>query len=233
MGSDDHDETRAAVARRRLAQLAAAFDAELPAAEDDPAPEPSARRIVPTHLRVVATVAVAACVLLGWYLFAQRPHSSDPVAPVGFASSGPAATPSAASAELVVDVVGKVKHPGIVTLPRGARVHDAIEAAGGVRGKVDPTTLNMARPVADGEQIVVGAPGGPGGGAAPGAPAKVNLNQASIEQLDELPGVGPVTAQAIVSWREQHGRFSSIDDLLDVKGIGDATLADLRDLVTV
>jgi competence protein ComEA len=93
----------------------------------------------------------------------------------------------------------------------------------------------MARVLTDGEQLLVGLEPAsvPGAAAAPGAPAKINLNTATVEQLDTLPGVGPVTAQSILSWRDENGRFTSIDDLLDVKGIGDATLAELRDLVVV
>lgn len=224
-------ETRADVARRRLAQLAAAFDAEA-VAPDAPTPAPAPRRIVaPQHVRVVAVVVVAAGVVLAWFLLAQRPQDAEPVEPIGLAS----ASTSAAPAELVVDVVGQVRKPGIVTVPSGSRVHEAIEAAGGLAGKVDTSGVNLARKLEDGEQIVVGPPEVTGDvGAASGAGAaggKIDLNRATVEQLDTLPGVGPVTAEAIVAWREEHGRFSSVDDLLDVKGIGDATLAELRDLV--
>lgn len=228
MADEPEMETRADVARRRLAQLAASFNAELPPEESPPStPERAPRVVVPAHLRVVAVGAVAACVLLTWYLLAQRPQASEPVAPVQFASSAT----KEPSGELVIDVIGKVKRPGIVTLPRGSRVHEAVAAAGGVRGKnVDTSSLNMARILDDGEQIVVGDEAAEAPGATSG---KVNLNSASVDQLDTLPGVGPVTAQAIVAWRDEHGRFSSVDDLLDVRGIGDATLNELRDLVTV
>ena len=242
---DDLDESRADIARRRLAQLMASFDAELPAVDDEP--QPARSRIEIPHARALVAVAVAAGVLLAWWLLAGRPESSGPVAPLAFPSS---ATPSAAGAasaaegspELIVDVVGKVRHPGIVTIPKGSRVYEAIEAAGGLRGRVDTAALNLAREVTDGEQILVGldpadtgaAPAAAApGAAAPAAGAKVNLNTATAEQLDTLPGVGPVTAQAILGWRETNGRFSAVDDLLDVKGIGEATLAELRDLVVV
>src|SRR5690606_27659891 len=109
---------------------------------------------------------------------------------------------------------------------------EAIAAAGGVKGKVDTAGLNLARVLNDGEQVVVGAevpavgPSGESGGpAAPAPGALVNLNSADLVALDELPGVGPVTAEAIVSWREENGPFRSVEDLLDVKGIGEATLA--------
>jgi competence protein ComEA len=138
-------------------------------------------------------------------------------------------------------VVGKVRKPGIVTVPKGSRVFEAIAAAGGLKGNVDTTAVNMARLLTDGEQILIGTapatvPGAAAGAAAAGsgaAPAKINLNTATAEQLDTLPGVGPVTAQSILSWRTENGRFTSVEDLLDVKGIGDATLAELRDHVTV
>ena len=140
-----------------------------------------------------------------------------------------------AAGELVVDVEGKVKHPGIVTLPAGSRVHEAVAKAGGVRGRVDTSTLNMARVLTDGEQILVGvepAPGDPATGGTSAAGARISLASATLEQLDTLPGIGPVTAQAILDHRSEHGPFTSVDDLLDVKGIGEATLADIRDQVT-
>ncbi len=186
---------------------------------------------------MLATLAVAGAVLLVWWLLSGRPHTAEPQAPLAFATTD-AAAPDAQqpSEDLVIDVVGKVSKPGIVTIPKGSRVYEAIEAAGGLKGKVDTSGLNMARILTDGEQILVGLePAVVPGTAAPGnsTVAKINLNTATPEQLDTLPGVGPVTAQAILGWRSEHGRFTSVDDLLDVKGIGEATLAELRDLVTV
>lgn len=248
MHRDELDESRADIARRRLAQLVASFDAELPAIDDEP--QIARPRIGIPHARALVAVAVAAGVLLTWWLLAGRPESSGPVAPLAFSATptSPAAgateaggaTPGTA-AELIVDVVGRVRQPGIVTVPKGSRVFEAIEAAGGLKGQVDTTALNMARELADGEQILVGvdpvevaaAPGAAPAGGTPVPGAKVNLNTATAEQLDTLPGVGPVTAQAILGWRETNGRFGSVDDLLDVKGIGEATLAELRDLVVV
>ncbi len=236
----DTGETRAEVARRRLARLAASFDAEIPREKPDDAPVVASRRIEAAHLRVLVTIAVAAGVLLTWWLLSERPRTSspDPISLSAEATSPPGgAAPSGAPAagELVVDVEGKVKHPGIVTLPAGSRVHEAVAKAGGVRGKADTSTLNMARVLTDGEQILVGvepAPGDPsaGGSSAPGA--RISLGTATLEQLDTLPGIGPVTAQAILDHRSEHGPFTSVNDLLDVKGIGEATLADIRDRVT-
>jgi competence protein ComEA len=158
---------------------------------------------------------------------------------------------------VVVSVVGLVHKPGLVTLAPGARIADALDAAGGAVAGADLIGLNMARRLADGEQIIVGiaaAPGQPasmgssttgaeGGAAAPpgAAPAErsgapggaVNLNTATVEQLDTLPGVGPVTAAAIVAWRDANGAFGSVDQLGEVDGIGPARLAKLRDLVHV
>ena len=145
---------------------------------------------------------------------------------------------------IVVDVGGKVREPGIHRLPAGSRVADALSAAGGVKPGTDTDGLNRARFLVDGEQVIVGgpapapapgagggsAPGGPGGGAAaPAAP--VSLNTATADQLDTLPGVGPVLAQHIIDYRTQHGGFRSVDELREVNGIGDRRFADLRTLV--
>jgi competence protein ComEA len=229
----DTGETRAEVARRRLAQLAASFDAQIPHEQPDDAPVVASRRIDAAHVRVLVTIAVAAGVLLTWWLLSERPRTSSPD-PVSLSAEAPAQTPTP-SGELVVDVEGKVRHPGIVTLPAGSRVHEAIAEAGGVRGKVDTSTLNMARVLTDGEQILVGVepvPGDPSAGGTSSAGARISLGTATLEQLDTLPGIGPVTAQAILDHRSEHGPFTSVDDLLDVKGIGEATLADIRDQVT-
>ncbi|TCI97362.1 ComEA family DNA-binding protein [Aeromicrobium sp. IC_218] len=263
----DDQETRAEVARRRLARLTAEFEQAqarrtqperpeaTPVTPVTPAepPAPSRLRLSGAHVRVVGVVLTAAAVVTVWWVLAGRPaEHAVPVTvdtpasatPGPDASATPGSAGGAQGAEpgpLVVDVAGKVRRPGIVELPPGSRVVDAIEAAGGVRGRPDTTSLNLARKLVDGEQVLVGveaaavpaapAPGG-AAGAGPVPGAVIDLNTATIEQLDTLPGVGPVTAQAILSWREEHGSFTSVDDLLDVKGIGEATLAELRDLVS-
>ncbi|MGI5337946.1 helix-hairpin-helix domain-containing protein [Streptomyces sp. CA-181903] len=154
-----------------------------------------------------------------------------------------------------MDVSGKVRHPGIQRLPAGSRVVDALDAAGGASPGVDMTVLNRARVLADGEQIVVGAPPGAGSpppntparanGASPGGSSRpatgntpaagpnspLSLNTATVEQLDALPGVGPVLAQHIVDYRTEHGGFRSVTDLRQVNGIGARRFADLRPLV--
>jgi competence protein ComEA len=139
-----------------------------------------------------------------------------------------------------VDVAGWVRHPGVYEFQDGERVVDAIEAAGGARGGALLSSLNLAAPLVDGSQILVpkqgpagtpAAAGATGSGSAPGA--LINVNTASATDLEALPGVGEVIAQAIVDYRTENGPFTSVDQLLDVSGIGDATLADIRDLVTV
>jgi competence protein ComEA len=141
---------------------------------------------------------------------------------------------------LVVDVAGKVRRPGLYRLPPGARVADAVAAAGGVQRGVDTTSVNLAARVVDGQQIVIGIAGVPGTGPAADAPASggsaggpVSLNTATLAQLQTLPGVGPVLAQHILDWRDAHGRFTSVDQLDDVPGIGAVKFASLKPLVTL
>jgi competence protein ComEA len=163
-------------------------------------------------------------------------------APAGTAPAGPATGgPAASAAEVVVAVGGKVHRPGLVRLAPGARVADALQAAGGAHRGVDVALLNLARKVADGELIMVGVTPPPGtpaanpaasGGASPGA-GPVNLNTATVADLDTLPGVGPVLAQRIVDHREQHGAFAAVSDLRKIEGIGSARYDQLKDLVTV
>ena len=164
---------------------------------------------------------------------AAAPLRVAPILPARSASSGPAAR------LLVVDVVGAVRRPGLVRLREGARVADAIARAGGLGRKAERAGVNLAAPVADGQQVVVPERGAAlagglsaGGGGAGGAPAgPVSLSAATAEQLDGLPGVGPVTAQKIVAYRQQHGAFRSVDELDAIPGIGPSRIADLRGLV--
>ncbi|MFJ1805001.1 MULTISPECIES: helix-hairpin-helix domain-containing protein [unclassified Streptomyces] len=162
-------------------------------------------------------------------------------------SAGPPGIVSTAGAEIVVDVSGKVRKPGIHRLPAGSRVVDALGAAGGVRPGTDTDGLNRARFLVDGEQVVVGGPapqtgaagtgagspaaGSNGSGSGAGPPVPVSLNTATVDQLDTLPGVGPVLAQHIIDYRTQQGGFRSVDELREVNGIGDRRFADLRNLV--
>lgn len=174
---------------------------------------------------------------------AVRPVAGDPVVEVvdpGVELSGsvPGGQPEPAPAQpatVTVHVTGPVAHPGIVTLPAGARVGDAVQAAGGLAFGADPGAVNLARPLADGEQLDLAAPAATGAsGEAPGAAdEKVDLNLASARELDELPGVGPVLAERIIAYRAQNGPFASVEQLLEVPGIGQARLADLSPRVTV
>lgn len=160
---------------------------------------------------------------------------APPPLPVAAVTSTTTTVPTAEY--LVVSVVGKVRSPGLVTLVPGARVAAALDAAGGVPAGVDITSLNLARKLTDGEQIAVGIPAAPqpeaAASGAAGVPSTVDLNSATVQQLDVLPGVGKVTAQRIVEWRTQHGRFTSITQLRDISGIGEAKFGRLRGLVKV
>ncbi|ORV13986.1 ComEA family DNA-binding protein [Mycobacterium celatum] len=213
-------------------------------------------------LAVIAAIAVLVTVFT---LVRDRPApvvsaKLPPVEMVSSATRSPSPSPSVGPAQpVVVSVVGLVHSPGLVTLAPGARIADALNAAGGAVDGADTIGLNMARQVGDGEQIVVGIapPKGqpaalgssvnPGSGApaAPAAPGKpsgptsskpgqvIDLNTATVQQLDTLPGIGPVTAAAIVAWREANGKFNSVDQLAEVDGIGPARLDKLRALVRV
>ncbi|GGW80547.1 ComEA family DNA-binding protein [Streptomyces lomondensis] len=176
----------------------------------------------------------------------SAPAREERTAGAGGAPAGPV---KAEAPEIVVDVGGKVRDPGIHRLPAGSRVADALSAAGGVKPGTNTDGLNRARFLVDGEQVIVGGPapatgagaagaggaaaGGPAGAAAGGAvpAAPVSLSTATVDQLDTLPGVGPVLAQHIIDYRTQHGGFRSVDELREVTGIGDRRFADLRNLV--
>lgn len=209
----------------------------------------------------LAAVGIVAVLVTVFAIVRDQPApvTSANLPPVQMVSSGnptPSGAPPAAEQPVVVSVVGLVHEPGLVTLDPGARIADALGAAGGPLDGADLLGLNMARRVADGEQIIVGiapAPGTPtamgssitaDNAAAPadasapadgtaGPDAVVDLNTATVEQLETLPGIGPVTASAIVAWRETNGPFSSVEQLGDVDGIGPARLEKLRDRVRV
>lgn len=209
--------------------------------------------------RLVRSVLVVAAALLAGVLgrallsdagdvtLATQPVAApgpSPTAQLGPTWSESGATETDASGAVVVHVVGRVRRPGLVTLAPGDRVADAVAAAGGPAGSAALGRINLARRPVDGEQILVPGPddplppvaAGPGPGSAqqPGAPTGlVNLNTASQAELEELPGVGPVTAGRILAWRQAHQRFTRVDELGEVAGIGPKTLARLRPLVTV
>jgi competence protein ComEA len=192
---------------------------------------------------VVACAILSALVIVGQRLAATGAAS----APEAVAPLEPAAEPGApraAARRIVVHVVGAVRRPGLYRLHEGARVADAVVRAGGAAGKAYLGGINLAAPLVDGTQVLVplrpDAPAGASGGAvAPGPTAgspavgqKVSLSGATLEQLDALPGVGPVTAQKILDYRAEHGAIGSVDELDAVPGIGPARLEQLRELVT-
>ncbi len=190
---------------------------------------------------VLSLVAALAAVIAAVGVWRERPVPEPvPVLPLVTAAAPSAIPPPAAAPEVVVSVAGRVVRPGLVRLPDGTRVADALDAAGGALPGTDLMGLNIARRLSDGEQLLVGVappPGQPADGGTPGTSdgtsRKVDLNTATMEQLDVLPGVGPVTAQRILDWRAAHGRFTSVDQLREVSGIGPARLARLKDLVRV
>ena len=177
---------------------------------------------------VAGVVALLVLVVAGKLLL--RPHRPAVPPPVRVAARAAASS----STTLFVNVVGAVRRPGLYRLKDGSRVADAVTRAGGPTPRAQIELLNLAARIADGEQIVVprrgvvGAVAAPGGGVAAGP---VHLNSATLEQLDGLPGVGPVTAQKILDYRQQHGAFGSVDELDAIPGIGPARLGTLRDLV--
>jgi competence protein ComEA len=211
-----------------------------------PVPRPSAVSRLATWLFVrcgveLKTVAALGMVLLAAAGFAVhhfwtgRPHTVavPPATRAAVPRPSPGPPPAvAAKARLVVDIAGKVRNPGLRKLPSGSRVADALRAAGGAVPGADTSALNLARLLADGEQILVGAPAPLPSGTSPSGPsAPVSLGTATLDQLETLPGVGPVLAQHILDYRARHGGFASIDQLNDVTGIGDRRFADLKPLV--
>lgn len=203
--------------------------------------------------RALAAVAVLVVVIAAFLAWRARPRvdpvAAPPVDPRPAAASVGDPDPgvgagSPSSAEVVVAVGGKVRRPGLVRLPPGSRVADALQAAGGADPGVDLATLNLARKVVDGEMILVGVTPPPGAApatdpagqpAAGGVPAggPINLNTATLADLDSLPGVGPVLAQRILDARAAQGGFKSVSDLRKVDGIGDSRYEQLKDLVVV
>jgi competence protein ComEA len=221
----------------------------LPPAPDDPVPdvEPARRPRLAAFdpgrrgVRALAMVAAAVVCIAAFIAWQARPRAMPmPQATALPASAGAnAAAPASGTASVVVvAVAGRVRKPGLIRLPSGSRVADAIEAAGGVLPDTDLSFINLARKVVDGELIVVGvtpppgaAGGAPGATGAPGGP--INLNTATVAELQTLPGIGAVLAQRIIDYRTKHGQFRSVDELRQVEGIGEAKFAQLKDRVTV
>ena len=192
---------------------------------------------------VVAIVALAAVGLVGGYGVAMR--AKPKAEKISLTSPGPGAVAKAGGRQIYVHVGGAVQRPGLYEVADGSRVFDAVQAAGGATDTADLDSLNLASKVKDGDKILVparvepgadpppGGASGPGGAGATTAGGLINLNSATLEQLDSLPGVGPSTAQKIIDYRTQHGGFRSVDELMDVPGIGPAKFAELKDKVTV
>ncbi|HEY0636990.1 MAG TPA: ComEA family DNA-binding protein [Pseudonocardiaceae bacterium] len=189
---------------------------------------------------LLSVVVVLAAVVAGTLVWRSRPVAEPTPALAA------AVEETAPGTELVVSIAGAVVRPGLVRLAEGARVADAVSAAGGPTPGTDLTGVNLARRLTDGEHVVIGpatpaaAPGGGQGGTPGGAPgsgsgsgARLDLNTATLADLDTLPGVGPVTAQRILDWRAEHGRFASIDQLREIEGIGETRFARLAELVLV
>jgi competence protein ComEA len=212
----------------------------------DELPKPGFGRM---HVGVIGVLLVLGLIAAGWLLLRARPVAvaspGDVVTMSTPLQSAPTASPSTSerATRLVVHLLGAVRDPGLVRLPGNSRVQDAIDAAGGLTGRADPGELNLAQPLADGQQLMIGTKSDPAGevrdggdsgaGSANSATATLDLNRANQAQLEELPGIGPVMAQAILTWRQQHGQFSRIEELQEVDGIGPKTYAQIAPHVRV
>lgn len=229
--------------------------------EDDPVSGPTALvgpAFTRAHVTVVTVLVLLGLLGAGWALFRARPVAmSAPGAAVPVSTTAPGASgvPASATATaspgrspIVVHVVGAVRRPGLVELVDGARVQDALDAAGGLTRAARPGRLNLAQLLVDGQQVVIGtardpgsevrdqaASSGPAAGTSTGprGSSVLDLNRAGQAELEQLPGVGPVTAAAIVAWRTQHGRFSTAAELQQVDGIGPKTYAQIAPHVRV
>jgi competence protein ComEA len=188
--------------------------------------------IPPRQLAAWAVAAVAVTLLAVWLLARGGPGAAPAPEPAIKVADG-----GGSAARVVVHVAGEVHAAGVYRLRAGARVSDAVDRAGGATRRADLSQVNLAAKVEDGRQILVPRRVTAAAAAAPAAPGQptvpVNLNTATLEQLDALSGVGPVTAQKIVDYREEHGGFGSVDELGEVPGIGDVRLASLREQVRV
>lgn len=205
--------------------------------------DPALRRRYVAAVLVLLLVGIGITVAVLGRSQASQVEIATPPTQVQVSEPSPPPTSESPEVSIRVHVLGAVEHPGVVTLTDGAIVADAVDAAGGLRPDADPAELNLAARLSDGQQLVVGTtaeprgdirdqPGNPAGGSdAPGGP--VNLNTASAAGLESLPGVGPVMAAAIITWREDNGGFRTVADLQEVPGVGPKTFATLEPLVTV
>jgi competence protein ComEA len=227
-----------------------ADDSTLPAADLGDARPPARPRFSRLHVGVVCCLVLLGLVLAALAVLRARPVAlaTPQSLPVSVsthpssAASPAASTLSSPRPRIVVHVLGAVRRPGLVRLPQGSRVQDAIDAAGGLLRSAAPGELNLAQILTDGQQMVVGSRAHPGGrlsdgGSGPGSSASsspgVDLNTATATQLDSLPGIGPVTAERILAWRTEHGSFRRVEELQEVEGIGPKTYADIAPHVRV
>lgn len=229
-----------------------ADDQTLTAVDLEEAGPPARPRFSRLHVGVVCSLVLLGVVFAALAVLRARPVAlaTPQSLPVSVSTYPPNASPPAASTNssprprIVVHVLGAVRRPGLVRLPQGSRVQDAIDAAGGLLSSAAPGELNLAQILTDGQQMVVGSrahPGGrlndggsgPGGSAGSGSSPQVDLNTATATQLDSLPGVGPVTAERILAWRTEHGNFRRVEELQEVEGIGPKTYADIAPHVRV
>lgn len=197
-----------------------------------PVPPSSRWRLGAGAAIVVVLVVLSAAV--GWGLLrGQDPPSAS--LPLSGPDAGPSAGPTPLGGEIYVHVLGSVEHPGLYVLAPGARLVDAVAAAGGTTANADLAAVNLARVLADGEQVPIPAVGARPASGAPAAPddGVVDLNTADEGALESLPRIGPALAERIIAWRDEHGPFRSVDDLLAVPGIGEKLLSGLRDGVRV
>jgi competence protein ComEA len=179
----------------------------------------------------LAVVLAVACGLAVHHYWAGRPRTMRVPPPVAAAAAVPLSSRPPAAAKVTVDIAGKVANPGLRRLPKGSRVADALTAAGGPLPGTDTTALNLARPLTDGEQILVGITPPASATGTTSATSSLSLNSATEPQLDALPGVGPVLAQHILDFRTQHGTFTSLQQLRQIPGIGPRKFATLQPLV--
>jgi competence protein ComEA len=182
-----------------------------------------------SQLVVYAAVAVALLLVGARAIRGEKGTEASFAAETGGHSGGGSFSVSGQGGDLVVDVTGAVKRPGVYRMPMGSRVNDAVSRAGGATSDAELEAINLAARLADGQQVVVpeSAPGG-GAVAAGGEEGPISLGTATVEQLEEIEGIGPVTAGDIIDFRDEHGGISSIDQLDQVPGIGPATMASLR-----
>jgi competence protein ComEA len=201
------------------------------------------------HVKVICALLAVGLITAGWLLLRARPvavaSAGEVVTVAPPVQTSVSATPSAtkSATKIVVHVLGAVRRPGLVKLPENARVQDAIDASGGLTRRANPGELNLAQVLNDGQQVVIGTTQDPAGevreqpgsstGSGSAASGALDLNRASQTQLEELPGIGPVIAQAILTWREQHGRFTRVEELQEVDGIGPKTYAQIAPHVRV